>query len=48
VVRDPLQSRRLWHQYFYLGYDVEPSCKDGDGGDFGRLTLHPQTIRSAP
>ena len=30
---DPLQSRRLWHQYFYLGYDVEPSCKDGDGGD---------------
>ncbi len=29
----PLRSRRLWHQYFYLGYDVEPSCKDGDGRD---------------
>ena len=23
----PLDSRRLWHAYFYLGYDVEPSCK---------------------
>ena len=22
----PLDSRRLWHEYFYLGYDVEPSC----------------------
>ena len=26
----PLKSRRLWHQYYYLGYDVEPSCTDGD------------------
>jgi hypothetical protein len=26
----PLESRRLWHTYFYLGYDVEPSCKDAD------------------
>ena len=26
----PLRSRRLWHQYFYLGYDVEPSCEDRD------------------
>ncbi len=26
----PLQSRRLWHTYFYLGYDVEPSCQDAD------------------
>ena len=23
----PLESRRLWHAYYYLGYDVEPSCK---------------------
>jgi hypothetical protein len=29
----PLRSRRLWHQYFYLGYDVEPSCEDRDVGD---------------
>jgi hypothetical protein len=26
----PLRSRRLWHEYYYLGYDVEPSCKDAD------------------
>ena len=26
----PLTSQRLWHQYFYLGYDVEPSCQDAD------------------
>jgi hypothetical protein len=26
----PLKSDRLWHQYFYLGYDVEPSCTDRD------------------
>jgi hypothetical protein len=24
----PLTSRRLWHQYYYLGYDVEPTCTD--------------------
>lgn len=22
----PLESRRVWHAYWYLGYDVEPSC----------------------
>jgi len=26
----PLQSERLWHQYYYLGYDVEPTCRPGD------------------
>jgi hypothetical protein len=26
----PLKTPRLWHQYYYLGYDVEPSCEDGD------------------
>jgi len=24
----PLTSQRLWHQYYYLGYDVDPSCDD--------------------
>lgn len=24
----PLEGRRLWHAYWYLGYDVEPSCTD--------------------
>lgn len=26
----PLKSQRLWHRYYYLGYDVEASCDDGD------------------
>lgn len=26
----PLKSQRLWHVYYYLGYDVEPSCDDLD------------------
>jgi hypothetical protein len=26
----PLKSRRLWHEYYYLGFDVEPSCEDED------------------
>ena len=28
----PLKSRRLWHEYYYLGYDVEPSCRDEEVG----------------
>jgi hypothetical protein len=30
---EPLASRRLWHQYFHLGYDMEPDCTPGDYGD---------------
>ena len=26
----PLNSTRLWHAYYYLGYDVEPSCDERD------------------
>jgi len=26
----PLSGKRLWHEYFYLGYDVEPNCTDKD------------------
>jgi hypothetical protein len=26
----PLTSQRLWHQFYYLGYDVEPSCDERD------------------
>jgi hypothetical protein len=26
----PLVGRRLWHQYVYLGYDLEPTCKAVD------------------
>lgn len=27
----PLKSERLWHQYYYLGFDVEPTCDDLEG-----------------
>jgi hypothetical protein len=30
---EPLKSRRLWHQYFHLDYDVEPSCEEGEVGE---------------
>jgi len=26
----PLAGERLWHQYIYLGYDVEPTCSEQD------------------
>ena len=26
----PLKSTRLWHQYYYLGYDVTPDCTSRD------------------
>jgi hypothetical protein len=26
----PLKSKRIWHEYVYLGYDVEPSCSEDD------------------
>ena len=26
----PLKSTRLWHRYYYLGYDTEPSCNRKD------------------
>jgi len=29
----PLTSERLWHHYYYLGYDVDPSCHDRDVRD---------------
>ena len=29
-VGTPLTSQRLWHQYYYLGYDLEPSCDERD------------------
>lgn len=26
----PLDGRRLWHAYHYLGYDVEPDCTEAE------------------
>ena len=25
-----LKGKRVWHSYYYLGYDVEPTCIDAD------------------
>lgn len=30
---DALKSKRLWHEYYYLGYDLEPSCNPADYKD---------------
>lgn len=27
---EALKTKRLWHEYYYLGYDVESSCKPAD------------------
>lgn len=27
---EPLKGSKLWHAYFYLGYDTEPSCVQTD------------------
>jgi hypothetical protein len=29
----PLRSGRLWHEYYYLQYDLEPSCDDAEVSD---------------
>jgi hypothetical protein len=29
----PVQGKRRWHQYYYLGYDVEADCTTNDTGD---------------
>lgn len=29
----PLEGKRLWHMYYYLGYDVEPTCQSADYQD---------------
>lgn len=26
----PLSGERIWHLYYYLGYDVEPDCHEND------------------
>lgn len=30
---EPLMGKRLWHEYHYLGYDTEPTCKEADFKD---------------
>jgi len=28
-----INGKKIWHRYYYLGYDVEPTCKDADFKD---------------
>ena len=44
---EPLKTRRLWHQYYYLGYDVEPSCTEEDFRDAVRGDMRRLPFRSA-
>ena len=37
----PLKSQRVWHQYYYLGFDVEPSCGGQDLGGLLRAEDQP-------
>ena len=27
---EPLRGTRIWHHYYYLGYEVEPTCTEAD------------------
>jgi hypothetical protein len=42
----PLRSRRLWHEYYYLGFDVEPSCEDEDTRVTAGFGGHPSMASS--
>lgn len=39
----PLTSQRLWHQYYFLGYDVDPSCDDREFRDPVQSTPAPES-----
>ena len=32
---EPLKGTMLWHDYYYLGFDVEPTCQPADYRDSG-------------
>lgn len=38
---EPLKGQRRWRRYYYLGYDVEPSCEDRDFGIIGERLQPP-------
>lgn len=31
------EGRTIWHRYYYLGYDVEPTCSEREGREYTRL-----------
>ncbi len=42
----PLSGRRVWHRYFYLGYDVEPDCTEADYGGTEVGPPEPDPVRA--
>lgn len=34
---EPLKSKRVWHRYYYLGYDVNPDCKEKETEETGEF-----------
>lgn len=32
----PFSGKRIWHAYYYLGYDTEPTCKGKETADSSR------------
>lgn len=33
---EPLKAPRIWHLYYYVGYDLQQTCQPGDTADGGR------------
>jgi hypothetical protein len=40
-VGPPITGRRVWHRYYYLGYDVDPNCVQQDYEGTGGLNPTP-------
>lgn len=32
----PLKGKRVWHRYYYLGYDMEPNCTEADYAEISK------------
>jgi hypothetical protein len=33
---EPLKAPRVWHLYYYVGYDLQQTCRPGDTADGGK------------
>lgn len=42
------KSQLVWHDYYYLGYDVEPTCTDDDYADMNRLSKSFNRVKAHP
>jgi hypothetical protein len=44
----PLTGTRRWHEYTYLGYDVDPTCTDAEAADDKEVKQHTTGVENAP